>query len=145
MEEKRKQNSSPRSQLSTFMIEELEMALDKEPMKGKKKEILDILENHNKLSSIEEYDEIVPFLMHAYSNCDLEMIKILLSETVENKSKELKFKLDEKNKTALLLQINDEVEEIIIPRVFQHESSNYLITGIMNFGKNVKTIKFVED
>ena len=40
--------------------------------------------------------------MYAYSNCDLEMIKILLSETVENKSKELKFKLDEKKQNSII-------------------------------------------
>ena len=61
MEEKRKQNSSPRSQLSTFMIEELEMALDKEPMKGKKKEILDILEIIINLVQQKNMMKLIPF------------------------------------------------------------------------------------
>lgn len=52
--------------------------------KGMRKEILDILTNYNNLQSENEFVEIQYQLYEACQKGNLELIKIYLSETIEN-------------------------------------------------------------
>lgn len=70
------------------------------------------------------------------------MIKKFLSETIEDSTNTLKFKINETNHTASLLSVK---KEINIPRTVKHESTEYLITSIIGTCYDVKTIKFCED
>ena len=116
-----------------------------ESSKEKKKEILNLLTTHNKLRSKDEFYEIKDNLYEACENGDLEMIKILLSEKIENSSRTLKFKIDETNQTASLFKISILNPQYIIPRTVEHKSTEYLITSIVNIGFSIDFIKFSED
>ena len=78
----------------------------------------------------------------AISRCDLDLIKIYLSETVENDSKDMSFKIDETNKTASLFQTNAKIDHIIVPRTIKYKSNKYLVTSISGINTALKTIKF---
>ena len=126
-------------------IEKYEKDMEEESAKGKKNEILDLLNNHNKLLSEEEFKEIEKNLHLLCIEGDLDLIKIYLSEKIKNDSGTIQFKINKENRTASLFKINNIVEEIIIPRTFKHESDEYLITSISGTSPNIKTLKFVED
>ena len=122
--------------------------IDKGSAKEMKKEILDLFANYNQLHSKDEYNEIEFFLHQFCKTGNLELIKICLSKTIVNESKDMVFKINETNKTASLYKILGELDHVIIPRSFKHESTDYLITSIFLAGensKNVKTIEFSKD
>ena len=76
---------------------------------------------------------------------DVELVKILLSETIENDSK-FTFKINKTNQTASLFKVNNGVEHLIIPRTFTYESTEYLITSISCINNSqIKTLRFAED
>ena len=66
--------------------------METEPVKEKKKEILDFFTNSNNLRSEEEFKEIQQELHHACRKGDVKLIKIFLSETTEPDSKKIQFK-----------------------------------------------------
>lgn len=65
----------------------------------KKEKILDLIRNHNKLKSEKEYNDILFQLCYACQEGDLELIYILLSETIEDDSKNFIFNIDKTNKS----------------------------------------------
>ncbi|KAK8870615.1 hypothetical protein M9Y10_008502 [Tritrichomonas musculus] len=85
-------------------IEDFESDMNTESSKDKKERILDLFRNHNELKSEEEYSDIESHLHYACREGDLELIKILLSETIEDDSKYFLIKIDEINKTASFLK-----------------------------------------
>ena len=111
----------------------------------KKSEILDLFANFSKLRSKKEFDEIEYDLSQAFELDNLEVIKIYLGETIENKSQDLRFKIDKKSRTASLFRVKNETQDLIVPRSVKYESVDYLITNIARTGANIKTMKFVED
>ena len=102
-------------------IKDFETDMNTESSKDKKERILDLFRNHNKLKSEEEYNEIESQLHYACIEGDLELIKILLSETIEDESENFLFKIDKTNKTASFYGFNQELQDIIIPRTVKHE------------------------
>ena len=126
--------------------------LDAETSRKKKNDVIELLKNHNELVLRRELREIDYMLCKACKKGDLQLIQIYLSETIEDESNELDFKINKANKTASLFQINDlSINHITIPRTFQHESEEYLITSICwtvhNFLEYscIKTIEFDEN
>ena len=122
--------------------------MDTEFSRNKKKEISELLANHNQLRSQQEFDEIKYQLHEACKKGDLELIEIYLSGTIENETNDLTFKINKTNKTASLFKINKHIHHLIVPTAVKHESDEYLITSIIlinNFNSNIKTIKFEED
>ena len=109
------------------------------------KEILELFTNSNKLRTEDEFRKIEFKLHAACQEGDIELIKILLSETIENETKELSFKINKTNQTASLFDSNPEIKDIIVPRTVKHESVDYLITSISCINHHTKTLKFVED
>ena len=69
-------------------IEDFETEMNTESSKDKKEKILDLFRNHNKLKSSEAYSGIESQLHSACKKGDLELIKILLCETIEDDSKQ---------------------------------------------------------
>ncbi|KAK8865144.1 hypothetical protein M9Y10_010678 [Tritrichomonas musculus] len=113
--------------------------------KEKKNEILDLFSNSNNLLSEEEFKEIKYKLHNACQDGDLELIKILLSETIQDDSKDLTFKIDKTNQTASLFKVKVDVKHVIIPRSIKHDSVDYLVTSITGTDFYVKSIKFLDD
>ena len=93
MEVENQQNSAFESKLFEFPIHKYEENI--EIPKEKKNEILDLLKNYNKLHSEEEMREVEDYLIDACIKGNLDLIKIYLSETIENNSNTLKFKINE--------------------------------------------------
>ena len=145
MEGKHTQKSTINSKFFQIPIEEYEEDMMRESSKEKKKEILELFTTYNKIRSKDEFDEIGFDLHNACRTGDLELIKILLSETIEKSREGLTFKIDSTNETASLFNAYDDIEELIIPRTVEHNSTEYLITSIYRTGLNIKTIKFSED
>lgn len=111
-----------------------------------KKLILELFKNYNQVQSAEEFDELKYLLGFACRNYNVELIKIFLSEAIENDSKDFTFKIDKTNQTASLFKVNNRnTGELIIPRTVQHESKDYLITSIIGINDRVKTLKFAEN
>ena len=125
-------------------IEDFEEDMERKSAKEKKEEILELF-THNKLNSEEEFNKIKNFLHDACREGDIELIKILLSETIVISSEGYAFKIDETNQTASLFDVNNGLDELIIPRTVEHESIEYLITSIFFAGSSAKTIIFSED
>ena len=126
------------NQVFHIQIEEYEKDLNREASRGKKEEIIELLKNHNQISSLQELNEIKDFLHDACQIGDLELIEIYLSETIENESKDLTFKINKTKKTASLFKINDrQIQQIIVPRTVNHESTEYLITSICWIGEKM--------
>ena len=131
-------------------IEDFETEMNTESSKDKKGKILDLFRNHNKLKSPEEYSVIKFQLIYACEKGDLELIKILLSETIEDDSKNFFFKIDKTNKTASFYGSNQKSQDFIIPRTVKHENNDYLVTSIcglhfaFNFCESFN-IKFEEE
>lgn len=119
--------------------------MEEELAKGKKNEILDLLINYNKLRSEEEFKEIKYKLHFACKEGDLDLIKIFLSETIKDYSNTLHFKIDGTNQTASLFKVNNDIEEVIIPRTIKYNSVKYLITSISGVSRRLRTLKFAED
>ena len=145
MEGKNAQESTEKSKVFQIPIEDFEYSMNTESAKEKKKEILELFTTYNKLRSKEEFDYIEDELHEACREGDLEMIKIFLSETIEDSTNTLKFKIDETNQTASLFKVENGIEEVNIPRTIEHESTEYLITSIIGFCADVKTVKFSEE
>ena len=104
-------------------IEKYEEDMERVSSKDKKKEILKLFTTYNKLRSEDEFNEIKDDLHCACRASDVELIKILLSETIEKASEGLTFKIDSTNETASLFNANDDIEELIIPRTVEHNST----------------------
>ena len=137
-----------KNQVFNIPLEKYEEDIDPE----KKKEIHELFINHNKLRSQQELDEVDPLLRMACNIGYLEPIEIYLSETIENESNDMKFKINKTNKTASLFKINNkQIEHLIVPRTVKHESDEYLVTSICWLGEEeespskIKTIKFEEN
>ena len=64
---------------------------------------------------------------------------------VDNDSNGFKFKIDQTNRTASLFEVDENIEEVIIPRTVEHKSVEYLIKSISGTSLNLKTLKFVND
>lgn len=78
-------------------IENFEKDMNAESAREKKNEILNLFTNFYNLCSEYDFNEIESKLHVACQKSDLELIKILLSETIINESKELKFKIKYQN------------------------------------------------
>lgn len=91
--------------LTLIPFEEYEKDIDNGPEKENKQEILNLFQNSN-LHSIEEFDKIKSKLHEACKLGELELINILLQETINNESNEFTFKIDKKNQTASLFKVN---------------------------------------
>ena len=119
--------------------------------KDQKEKIFDLLLNHNKLKSYLEFKEIQMLLQYAYQECDFDLIKTLLSESYVDEFKKLIFKIDKTNKTMSLFKVNQQNEELIIPRSITYEFNDYLVTNIIGlngtykYDMHVKTVKFDDD
>ena len=89
-------------------------------------------------------------MRYACREGDLELIKILLSETIEDGSKNFFIKIDKTNKTASFYGFNQSSYDLIIPRTIKHDNNDYLVTsicglhGIVNILEKLK-IKFEEE
>ena len=123
------------NQVINIPIEDYEDDMNTELSRDKKEEITELLTNHCQIRSQTELDKIKYKLHVACKKGDLELIKILLSETIENETNDLTFKINKTNKTASLFTINnEEIEHLIVPRTVKHESEEYLITSICWLG-----------
>ena len=136
-----------KSKLKVFQIpiEKYVNSINIESSIKKKNEIIDLLTNHNHLRSEEEYNQIDTKLLTACREGNIELIKICLSETVHNDSKDLTFKIDKTNKTASLFQVSSKIDHLVIPRIIKLESTDYLITSIIDIVSFIKSLYFVED
>ena len=112
-----------------------EKYMNLELSKEKRDKILNLFTNYNQLHSEEELILIKEQLNEACKECDLESIKILLSETITNEANDLVFKIDKISETASLFKISGKSEHIIIPQTVKHESKEYLVTGILSLCK----------
>ena len=126
-------------------IANYEEDMNTESSKEKKNEILDLFQNYNNLHAEQELKEVENKLHDACKEGDLELIQIYLNEQIENESKDLIFKIDKTKKTASLFKVNNDIEDLIIPRTIKHESINYLITSICGSIYSIKNIKFEKD
>lgn len=81
-----------------IFIEKYEKDFETKLEKEKKKEIIDLLTNSNNLLSGHKFE--------GYQETNLELIKIYLSETINNDSKDLQFKINKTNLTASLFKVN---------------------------------------
>ena len=131
MEGKNTQKSIP---VFEIPIKDYETDMEKESSKEKKNEILDLLKNHNQLKSESEFNEIKSRLHHACQKGDLDHIKILLSETIKNSTKDLTYKIDKTTHTASLFKVDQNLENLTIPRTVKHEMKDYLVTSITGLG-----------
>ena len=111
-------------------IKDYEIDIETESSKEKKNEILDLFKNHNHLKSESDFDEIEYKLHHACEKGDLDHIKILLSETIQDSAEILTFKIDKTNHTASLFKVNKNLDNLTIPRTVKHEMNDYLVTSI---------------
>ena len=103
MEEKNAQKNALKSKFFQIPIEDYGEDMETESSKEKKKEILELFTTYNKLRSEKEFEEIKDILHYACREGDVELIKILLSETIEN-STGLHFKIDETKKNSITIQ-----------------------------------------
>ena len=145
MKVKNAQKSTLKSKVFQIPIENYEKGMVGESFKDKKQEILNLFTTYNKLRSEDEFNEIKYDLDKYCKEGNLEIIKILLSKTIKNSTNTLTFKIDETNQTASLFKVNENIEELIIPRTVKHKSTEYLITSILGISYNIKTIKFSEN
>ena len=107
-------------------INDYEIYMEKDPSKEKKAEILYLFTNHNHIKSEAEFDEIKSKLHYACQKCDLDLIKILLNETIRIDSNDLTFKIDKTNHTASLFKGNPNFNNLIIPRTVKHEMNDFI-------------------
>lgn len=136
--------NQPRS-LFEYTIMCIENSMKDIESEDKKKEILDFVKCHNKLKSKEELYDTFFQLGFVVKHGDLALLKILLSESVFNDSKDFMFKIDKENKTASLFKISVQTDHVIITRSFQYESEEYLITSVCNSRSlNNSEIKIIE-
>ena len=120
MEGKNTQELTLEGGMIKIPIDKYEEDMDTESAKEKKQEILDLLQNYNNLRSEEEFEEVENKIHRACKEGDVELIKIYLGEKIENESKDLIFKIDKTNQTASLFKVNNNIEELIIPRTITH-------------------------
>ena len=138
------QSSTLESKKFKIPVDQYKKDIDSLLSKEKKEKILDLLTNSNQLHSEDEFKEISYKLHDACKLGDIDLIQIYLSETIVNHTKDLTFKIDRRKKTASLFKINN-IAHVVIPRTFQYESTEYLITSITGTDWNIKSIKFLED
>ena len=100
MKVKNEQELALKTKIFKIPIEEYEEDMNTEFSKEKKKDILDLFTNHNKLRSKDEYKQFESDLHLSCQQGDLELIQIYLSETINNDSNELTFKIDKTKRTA---------------------------------------------
>ena len=130
MEDKHTQESILDSKVFKIPIEKFEKDLNMEPVKEKKKKILELFTSCNKLHTQEEYDEIKYRLHKACRKCDLELIQIYLNKRISDETKSVEFKIDETKRTTSLFKDNTCNEEFVIPRTIEHESVEYLTNNL---------------
>ena len=86
---------------------------------------------------------------YACKSGDLELIKILLSETIEDDSQNYLIKIDKTNKTASFYGFNQKMYDIIISRTVKHKNDDYFVTSISGLHCDISleslNIKFEED
>ena len=106
--------------------------MNRESSKGKKNEIHDLLKNHNQLKSEAEFREIEDQMHYACRDGNLELIQILLSEPIQDDSKDFTFKIDKTKHTALLFKVNKNLKDFTVPRTVKHGIEDYLVTSILS-------------
>lgn len=95
-------------------IEQFEHDIEKVKMEENKKKIYELLTGSNYLRTKNEFDQIEFDLHRACRECDFDLIRILLSET-------LKLKINKTNHTASLFKItNNNIDELILSRTIKH-------------------------
>ena len=117
-------------QLMRYQLKTLKETWIQSYQKTKRKKMFDLFKNHNKLKSENEYREIESQLHYACKEGDLELIKILISETIEDDSKNFLIKIDKTNKTASFYGSNQKYHDLIIPRTVKHKKNDYLVNSI---------------
>ena len=138
------QNSTLESKMFRIHVDQYKKDIDSLLSKEKKDKILELFTNSNQLYSEEEFNIIEYNLHNACREGDIDLIQIFLSETIENPIEGLTFKINRTNQTASLFKVSN-IEHLVIPRTFQYESTEYLITSIKDTNYNIKSIKFAED
>ena len=132
-------------------IEKFETDMNSELSKNKKEKILDLFRNHNELKSEDEYKRTECWLHNVCEAGDHELIKILLSETIEDDSKNYLFKIDKTNKTASFYGFKHKLSDFVIPRTVKYKNDDYLIPSISDLHWSLiytidsLNVKFEED
>ena len=142
---KERNSSKMESGMFKIPIEIYEKDMNTESLKENKEKIIDLFMNHNNLVYETDFIKVKTKLHRACRECDLDLIKILLCETIVDDSKRIFYKIDKTNKTASLFQVDGYGNSITIPRTVKHESTDYLITSISKCHYSVEYIEFAED
>lgn len=132
MEEENTEGSVSEPTVYEIPIECYEEDMETESSKGKKDDILDLFANHNHLRSEDEFKEIESLLHYSCQKSDLELIKILLNETIITDSY-FNYKIDKTNKTASLFYNGQSFDFIFIPRTVDYELNDYLVASVSLF------------
>lgn len=118
---KHTQESVLEHEIFKIPIEQFEHDIEKVKMEENKKKIYELLTGSNYLRTKNEFDQIEFDLHRACRECDFDLIRILLSETIEDESKSLKLKINKTNHTASLFKItNNNIDELILSRTIKH-------------------------
>ena len=151
MEGDNTQKSTSEQRIFETMMHTFEHDMEDLPNE-KKEEILNIFKNHSQLNQETEFNEIKNRLHETIKKGDTEYIKILLGKKIINDTKDMEFRIDEPNKTASLIKVSQNLENVIVPRNVKYKLNNYLVTSISSLGfsisnsnSNIKTIKFEDD
>ena len=107
MKAKQTQESILEPEIFKIPIEEFEHDIDKVKMEENKKKIYELFTGSNYLRTKKEFDQIKSNLHKACRECDFDLIQILLSETIEDESKSIIFKINKTNHTASLFNITN--------------------------------------
>ena len=126
-------------------FEQYEKDFNTKLSKEKKIEILEFFTKFSKLRFEREFREIEENLHKACKLGDADLIKIYLSETIQNDTKDLTFQIDKISKTASLIKVRYSNKKHIITRTIQYESTEYLITSVTGIYGDINTINFAED
>ena len=121
MEETKAQKSVSKRKVFKIPINEYEEDIETKLSNEKREEIYDLFNNHNLLKSERDFEEIKEPLHYACQECDLELIKILLSDTFRNyyNGRLLIFKINKTNNTASIIKVQTKLEELIVPRTVE--------------------------
>ena len=146
MEYKNPAKPIPKGAPFKIPIKTFESEINNKSSKSKQKEILELLTNHNEISSYKEYQKIERMMQRACSQGDLELLEIYLNEEVkfEIEKELISFKINKKTKTASLFRVFTLNNKLIIPRTIKYEMEDYLITSVISSGERIKIVKNIE-
>ena len=128
-----------------IVFEQYEKDFNIKLSKEKKREILKFFTKFSKLRFERDFRNFENILHKACELSDVDLIKIYLSETIQNDTKDLTFQIDKINRTASLIKVRYSNKKHIIPRTVQYESTEYIITSITGIYCDINTINFAED